>query len=217
MAEIRFSVRHRTTWSAITLVALMTALLACAPQSPVSTPLQASVAVTTQSVPSPRPFPVATQSPALAAPAILPLTATATPLALALPTDAIPTGLATPEPPDRTQIALVAMLDYARHHLAVTETITYTNRTGEPLAELLLVAEPNRWPGAFRLNDLRWGNDQPVAEHQLRGGELALPLPEPLPPGDSVHLALVFELHVPQQLGPFGCSERGWFTNRLTL
>ena len=52
----------------------------------------------------------------------------------------------TPEPltVNLTQYDLSATLNYLRHHLSVEEQIAYTNQSGEPLTDLLLIVEPAR-------------------------------------------------------------------------
>jgi hypothetical protein len=112
------------------------------------------------------------------------------------------------QPPLRTQYALSAQLDYARHHLAVTQAITYVNRCGEPLPDLLLVVEPNRQQGVFRLRSLNWADGQTIEDYILEGARLRVPLAQPLSPGAAVRLSLSFEIDLPAQHRPFGYTAR---------
>jgi hypothetical protein len=125
-----------------------------------------------------------------------------------LPAPAAPTPPPHAAPSGRTQIALAAVLDYDRRHLAVTETITYTNRTGRPLTELLLLAEPNRQPGVFTLSDLRLADGRPIGGYRLQGGNLYLTLPAPLPAGGAVGVKASFEIDVPARPAPLGYTDR---------
>jgi hypothetical protein len=94
--------------------------------------------------------------------------------------------------------ALAVSFDYPNHYLSVGESIAFTNRTGETLFELVLVVEPNRWPGAFRLNSLAWGNGTPVADYDLSGNRLKIPLAQPILADTETGLSLSYELTLPE-------------------
>jgi hypothetical protein len=126
---------------------------------------------------------------------------------------------ATPTPEQRldelTQYNLTATLDYAQHHLTVEEEITYTNRSGEPIHDLLLIVEPSRYPGVFHLKDLTWGDGNPVLDYSREIGQLQIPLIEPLKPREIIELSLEYELFLPSpdpsfygRPVPFGYSTR---------
>lgn len=108
----------------------------------------------------------------------------------------------------RTEYTLSGWLDYDRHYLQATETVTYANQATEPLSELVLVVEPNRQPGVFRLIGLQWADGQSVAQYRLEGARLRLLLREPLLPGASLNVGLAFELRLPAQSGPLGHTAR---------
>ncbi len=126
---------------------------------------------------------------------------------------------ATPTPEQRldelTQYNLTATLDYAQHHLAVVEEIAYTNRSSEPILDLLLIVEPSRYPGVFDLKDLTWGDGNPVLDFSREIGQLQIPLDKPLDPGGTIELTLDYELFLPSpdpsfygRPVPFGYSTR---------
>jgi hypothetical protein len=122
-----------------------------------------------------------------------------------------PTSTALPvtaQLPQRTQYALAVHLDYERHHLAVSQTITYVNQSGEPLPDLLLVVEPNRQPGVFHLNNLNWAGGLAVEGYTLEGARLGVPLPQSLSPGANIGLSLSFELDLPARPAPLGYTLR---------
>ena len=120
-----------------------------------------------------------------------------------------PTPSPTPEkPPIRTQYTLSAVFDYEHMRLDVSEDVTYLNRSEVYLNDLLIVVEPLRWEGAFRLTDIRWEDGVPVSGLRLEGAWLYLPLREALAPGKSVTLSIRFELVLPTPAGAFGNTGR---------
>lgn len=127
---------------------------------------------------------------------VLPPTATAT----LLPPTLEPTATASPTPlppPPRTRYHLDARFDDPNHHLTVAETITYTNHTPSSLGDLLLVIEPNRWPGAFTLSSLAWGDGTAIQGYRLEAQRLSIPLSQPLAPAHSLSLSLAYAIDIP--------------------
>jgi hypothetical protein len=98
----------------------------------------------------------------------------------------------------------------------VEETVVFTNTVGIPLDSLVFLVEPNRYPGAFRLNGLAWGDGQAVDPYTLESNRLRVPLPQPLQPNAPVRLTLAFEVFLPPiplpsdttRPVPFGYTER---------
>ena len=119
-----------------------------------------------------------------------------------------PPPTSTPEPPPFTQYTLSADLDYDNHHLRVDEQIAYGNRFDVPLTNLLLLVEPNRYPGSFHLTSLRWADEKEITDYTFERTELIITLSEPLKPGEIIHINLSYELNLPQQSAPYGYSER---------
>jgi hypothetical protein len=93
---------------------------------------------------------------------------------------------------------LSVRFDYPNHFLSVGETIAFTNLTGETLFDLTLVVEPNRWPGAFHLSSLTWGDGTPVADYALSGNRLNIQLAQPIQSGARTSLSLSYELSLPE-------------------
>jgi hypothetical protein len=79
----------------------------------------------------------------------------------------------------------------------VEENVIYTNTTGVPLDELIFLVEPNRYPGAFRMNNLAWEDGRPVEAHTLERNRLSLPLAQILPAGGKVGISFSFDLFLP--------------------
>jgi hypothetical protein len=100
-------------------------------------------------------------------------------------------------PQQRTHYVIDVTLDYANHSLAVTENITYYNTTASELTAIPLVIEPRRYPGAFRLTSLLWEDGSRITQYQMKERQLTLMPPEPLPPGESLHFILSYELTLP--------------------
>ncbi len=115
----------------------------------------------------------------------------------------------------KTTYQLNAVLDYERHLLKVEEKIIYTNQSQDTLDDLLLVIEPSRYPEVFHLKSITWGDGQPANDYERDIGQLRINLPLPLPPGDQVHLSIIYELDLPSPDSsyygrpvPFGYSPR---------
>lgn len=107
-----------------------------------------------------------------------------------------------------SQYLLSANLDYDAHKVTVDQQISYINYTGNELSELLLLIEPNRYPGGFTLDTLVWEDDEAITEYSLLERGLLIPLPTPLSPGGSIGLGLSFRLSLPNQNGPYGYTDR---------
>ena len=113
------------------------------------------------------------------------------------------------------QYTLTASLDYGRHHLTVDEEITYFNNSSDKLSELIIMVETNRYPGTFILTELSLEDIQSVDDYTLENNQLLLKLEKALLPGDSIELALSYELNLPSPTPstdvrpiPFGYSAR---------
>lgn len=115
-----------------------------------------------------------------------------------------------------TQYDLDAVFDYYQHTLSVTETIRYVNTNPEALEDLILVVEPNRRPGAFRLDSLTWESGVPIKDYEFVADQLHIPLPLPITSNDEVNLVIGYALEIPEIAPPsttyrpipYGYSER---------
>jgi hypothetical protein len=119
-----------------------------------------------------------------------------------------PTATPPPAPPPLSRYTLSATLDYDAHLLQVEEKISFINTTSAELSEILLLVEPNGYPGGFTLNNLSWGSGEEISNFSLDGRRLTIPLPENLLPGDTVGISLSFQLNLPNQNAPYGYTDR---------
>lgn len=107
-----------------------------------------------------------------------------------------------------------AEIDYAAHSASVTQQISYTNSSDDPLSEIVLDVEPNRFAGAFALDEML-ADGVAVRAFELAARRLTLMLTQPLLPNCAIQLGLRFRLAIPlvgQGLdgytGYFGYSSR---------
>ncbi len=107
-----------------------------------------------------------------------------------------------------TNYTLSATLDYDLHTVAVKETIDYVNHTHTDLSDLILLVEPNRYLGGFSLESLTGEDDQPIDDYSLNGAVMAIPLKQPLIPGESTRLSLTYNMLLPNQTAPFGYTSQ---------
>ena len=129
------------------------------------------------------------------------------------------TATSAPTPPTAQQVrphyTLTAELDYDQHYLIVDEQIEYTNLSPDYLPDLRLMVDPLYYPGAFVLKSISIGDGQPLDDYQIETGQIRVPLPAPLSPGERIHLALSYELSLPSPAPsaeirpiPFGYTAR---------
>lgn len=122
-----------------------------------------------------------------------------------------PVQPATPAPlgsTPRTQYAIRAEYDYAAHTLTAAMTVVYANAAPEAIGELVFIVEPNRTAGIFTLDALVWGDGRKVGGYALRGGELRISLPEPLPAGKTISVRMDFTLALPERADLLGYTAR---------
>lgn len=98
------------------------------------------------------------------------------------------------EPPPRPHYRFVITLPAVGAPVHVQQRLLFPNRTGETLDRLVLLAVPAHY-GAFHLESATV-DDQPVRP-RLQGIVLTVPLPQPLLPGESRRLDLIYTLTVP--------------------
>jgi hypothetical protein len=126
----------------------------------------------------------------------------------------IPTLSPTPPPPN-TQYELTAVLDYDQHQIQVEEFIQYTNRSPDPLPDLVLMVEPATYQGTFQLSSLKWESGQAITNFTLQSNQMRIPLSQPLMPGEKLGLSISYQLNLPSPVPsassrpvPFGYTAR---------
>lgn len=97
------------------------------------------------------------------------------------------------EPP-LTHYSIEANLDYTKGTVDASETITYRNDVGQPLASLVFTVTPAHF-SAFQLHKTTVDGQQ--VQTSLEGVILEVPLPRPLLPGQSISIRLDFSIQVP--------------------
>lgn len=130
---------------------------------------------------------------------------------------ATPASTSAPAPcVERPYYRLKAEIDYASRKVAVEETILYTNAADRDMAELLLIAEPNRYPNGFELISLETQGGEYALAYSLDGNQMTVRLDPMLPAGGRIELSVQFELALPPipppsdmfKPQPYGYTER---------
>lgn len=95
----------------------------------------------------------------------------------------------------RTRHLVSANVNYPARTVDVQQTVSYFNRTGNTLEELVLNVDPNRWFNTFQLNNVVGVGGSP--EWEIEGKRLLVTLSESLAPNCETWLVLDFRLNVP--------------------
>ncbi len=130
-------------------------------------------------------------------PTARPPTATARPAPSPTPRPPTPTP---PEVSTRPTYDLEVRYDFLSQQVEVREDIAYTNDTGWPLEDLVLVAQPRWYPGVLRLDGAWWhtpAGEWDALEPEMREMSVRLPLPSPLRPGETLRLRVRYRLNLP--------------------
>jgi hypothetical protein len=107
------------------------------------------------------------------------------------------------------------VVDYAAKSAAVIQRIRVPNLAGEPLETLVFDVEPNGFPGAFALQEVKVG-ETPVSSYELLDRRLTIALNDrTLEPGCEALIELRFQLSLPRapegwagRTGYFGYTDR---------
>lgn len=103
-----------------------------------------------------------------------------------------------------------AALSYANRSAEVAHQISFLNQTNQPLADIGLNVEPNRFPAAFSLERVLV-NGQPAPGYELTGRRLLITLAEPLAPGCALSLDLTYRVTAPP-LGEGAAGLSGYYS-----
>jgi hypothetical protein len=104
-----------------------------------------------------------------------------------------------------------AALNYTTHRAEVAHQISYRNESNQPLADLGLNVEANRFPNAFSLERVLV-DGQPAPAFELTGRRLTVTLAQPLPPGCALVLELDYRVQ-PPPVGEGTAALSGYFSS----
>jgi hypothetical protein len=141
--------------------------------------------------------------------------ATATLEATATPTEAptatpLPTPTPTPLPLDgqQTQYFIDATINYYNRFISATSRVIYTNKTQEPLNEIVFIIYPTIYQTAFYVRSVAFGDGRSITNFYWESHRMVIPLDEPLSPREQIEIVHEYELYMPDSGGVFGQSGR---------
>ncbi len=108
-------------------------------------------------------------------------------------------------PANRTRYKLDLIFSYYSHFGSVTQQITYTNKSSQPMAEILLVVPPRNFEGSYEQYSL---NSDLMASYREEGIFTFLTLSRPLEPLETTQINLSFRIYLPQNPGIFGYTNQ---------
>jgi len=120
---------------------------------------------------------------------------------------ATPTGDLTSQT-GTTNYQLNVSLNFDERSLSVYQTIDYTNCTGGPLDELLLIVPPAQSEDAFSLISLQVDPTYGSINTRMENGVIYVQPDPTLEPGQQFKLTLLFQLHPQEGEGAFGYTDR---------
>lgn len=124
-----------------------------------------------------------------------------------------------PQPAASPQYDIRAELDYGWKKLTAQQLVTLHQPSNQPLDEIVLVVQPNWYPGTFQLDEIGWLDGSPIDDYVLDGIQLRIPLSESWQPGTSKELSLAFTLNLPtlDRGEEFGPNPFGYTTRQINL
>lgn len=111
-----------------------------------------------------------------------------------------------PEPPlNPTHYKLDLIFNYYSHFGSVTQQITYTNKSSQPMGEILLVVPPKNFENSY--NQYSLAGDR-VANFREEGIFTWLSLTSPLQLLDTTTINLSFRIYLPEHPGIYGYTNQ---------
>lgn len=104
-----------------------------------------------------------------------------------------------------------AALNYSTHRAEVAHQITYRNESRQPLTDIGLNVEANRFPNAFSLERVLV-DGQPAPSFELTGRQLVVALDQPLAPGCALTLEMDYRVQ-PPPVGEGAAALSGYFSS----
>jgi hypothetical protein len=146
-------------------------------------------------------------------------TETAAPTPTGTPTlTPIPSPLP-PQPPASPYYHISAELDYGWKVVTVWQEVIIPHPSDQPISEIVLVVQPNWYPGTFQLDELNWLDGTSITDYALDGIRLRIPLAEPWSPGTAKELSIAFTLNLPtlDRGDEFGPNPFGYTSRQVNL
>lgn len=110
---------------------------------------------------------------------------------------------------------ILAELDYGWKIVTAQQEVMIPHPSNQPISEIVLVVQPNAYPGTFQMDSLTWMNGTPISDYALDGIRLTIPLTETWEPGTTKEISMIFTLNLPtldrgEEFGPnpFGYTSR---------
>jgi hypothetical protein len=135
------------------------------------------------------------------------------PTSTTTPTE-IPTNTTTPSPTptplplngQQTQYFIEATVDYYNRFVTAKSRTVYTNKTTEPMDEMIFIVYPTIFQNAIYIKSVKQGST--VVDYDWESHRMVIPLIEPLLPGEQIEFTHDFELYMPDREGTFGQAGR---------
>lgn len=107
-----------------------------------------------------------------------------------------------PEPlPNRTHYKLDFIFDYYSHYGSVSQQIVYTNKSNQPLDEIMLVVPPRNYEGSYDQDRI---TGDLVASFSEEGIFTHIALNRALEPSETTVINIAFRIYLPNYPGIFG-------------
>jgi hypothetical protein len=135
----------------------------------------------------------ATQSPATETPNPTP-SSTTQPTVTTAPS---PTATPLPLNGQQTIYDIQATINYYNRFIDVKSSATYTNKTSQPMNELVFIIYPTIYPNAIYIKSVTFGDATSVTNYRWDSHRMIVPLLTPLLPGDTIEVIHYYEIYVP--------------------
>jgi hypothetical protein len=129
-------------------------------------------------------------------------------------TTEIPTPTSTPSPTptplplngQQTQYFIEATVDYYNRFVTASSRSVYTNKTSQPINEMMFIIYPTIFQDAIYIKSVKKGSTS--VNYNWESHRMVIPLGEPLLPGEQTEFTHDFELYIPNREGTFGHTGR---------
>lgn len=121
-----------------------------------------------------------------------------------------PTPTPTPLPLNgqQTQYQIDVTVNYYNRFVTARSHSIYTNKTDEPINEMMFIVYPTIFQNAIYIKSIKTGNGNLITDYQWESHRMVIPLETPLMPGGKIEFIHDFELYMPDREGTFGQTGR---------